>query len=507
MQQIFTIFCLILCLTVVQQDAFAQQPNHQFTFRQNWYNYFTPIRSDEPGWKDIFKDSNTRGFEFAYGRRLTGNSWIEIPLKVGLIPRINANKTLGQNRLSANVDALIQHEFFKYGSLLRPSVHLGIGSTLGSKKDDLDFNLPAGVGLSLRIWENFYLNARSQYRFSINDRHGWHHGVGAVVNFGGADPEPPKPADRDKDGIPDLTDKCPDLPGVASAMGCPDRDGDAVADADDKCPDVAGIVAMMGCPDRDSDGISDLDDKCPDAAGSAAMMGCPDGDGDGITDGDDACPDAKGTAAFRGCPDTDGDGLGDNVDNCPREAGPASNKGCPLADRDGDGIPDATDICPDKKGTAAGKGCPDTDGDGVYDNEDRCPDKAGPITNKGCPEIKVEDKAKLERAVKLVQFESGKAVLLQKSYTVLDEVVAVMKQYPEYSLNIDGHTDNQGDDKMNLQLSERRAKTCLDYLVSKGAAASRIAATGYGETRPISDNGTAAGRDKNRRVQFELYVK
>jgi outer membrane protein OmpA-like peptidoglycan-associated protein len=195
------------------------------------------------------------------------------------------------------------------------------------------------------------------------------------------------------------------------------------------------------------------------------------------------------------------------VDNCPREAGPSSNRGCPLADRDGDGIPDASDACPDKKGTAAGKGCPDTDADGVYDNDDRCPDKAGTIANKGCPEIKAEDKAKLERAIKLVQFESGKSILLQKSYTVLDEVVSVMKQYPEYSLNIEGHTDNQGDDVMNQQLSERRAKACLDYLVTKGIAAGRMASAGFGETRPVADNATAAGRERNRRVQFELFVK
>jgi OmpA-OmpF porin, OOP family len=507
MKQVFTIFCLILCLSMIAQDVYAQQPNHKFSFRQNWYNYLTPLRSDATDWKDIFEDSGSRGLEFAYGRRLAGNTWLEVPLKVGLIPFINANKTLGAGRLSANVDALLQHEFFKYTRLLRPTVHLGIGSTLGSRKSDLDFNIPAGVGLNLRIWENFALNARSQYRFSLEDRSGWHHGIGAVIGFGGSDPEPPKPADRDNDGIPDVADKCPDVAGVASAMGCPDRDGDSVADSEDKCPDVAGAAALMGCPDRDADGIADSNDKCPDAAGSAALMGCPDRDGDGIADGDDTCPDAKGTAAMRGCPDTDGDGLADNVDNCPREAGTAANKGCPVADRDGDGIADSADACPDTKGTAAGRGCPDADGDGIYDNEDRCPDKAGTAANKGCPEIKAEDKAKLERAIKLVQFESGKAILLQKSNAVLDEVVSVMKQYPEYSLNIEGHTDNQGDDKMNQQLSERRAKACLDYLVTKGVAASRMASAGYGETRPVANNATAAGREQNRRVQFELYVK
>jgi len=113
----------------------------------------------------------------------------------------------------------------------------------------------------------------------------------------------------------------------------------------------------------------------------------------------------------------------------------------------------------------------------------------------------------LERAIKLVQFETGKDVLLQKSYAVLDEVVSVMNQYSEYSLNIAGHTDNQGDDKLNQELSERRAKRCYDYLVSKGVAATRMAHAGYGETKPVADNKTADGRSQNRRVEFELYVK
>jgi outer membrane protein OmpA-like peptidoglycan-associated protein len=290
-------------------------------------------------------------------------------------------------------------------------------------------------------------------------------------------------------------------------MGCPDRDNDGIIDKDDKCPDAAGLATLMGCPDRDSDGIADGDDKCPDVAGLAAMMGCPDRDGDSITDAEDKCPDAKGTVAMRGCPDTDGDGMADDLDKCPREAGPASNGGCPLADRDKDGIVDAEDACPDKKGTAAMRGCPDTDGDGIADNDDRCPEKAGPASNKGCPEIKVEDKKVLERAIKLVQFESGKATLLKSSYDVLDEVVRVMNTYPEYSLKIEGHTDSQGDDKMNQELSARRAKTCLDYLVSKGISTGRISSAGYGETRPVATNDTAAGRAQNRRVMFELYVK
>lgn len=81
--------------------------------------------------------------------------------------------------------------------------------------------------------------------------------------------------------------------------------------------------------DRDKDGILDKDDKCPDVFGLAKFIGCPDTDGDGITDAEDKCPTVAGVSKFMGCPDTDGDGIADAEDNCPTVAGVLSNKGCP----------------------------------------------------------------------------------------------------------------------------------------------------------------------------------
>ncbi|MBK8195021.1 MAG: OmpA family protein [Lewinellaceae bacterium] len=475
MKQFVTIFFLAICLLMVQQEAFAQ-PKHGLTFRALWYNYDNPEPAWED-WSDVFQ-SNGRGIELAYNRRLDNHTWLVVPVKIGTARRILSPSGLeSKNELLANLDVQAQHYFFKYDALLNPFVHLGIGSSWNIDDDFFDFNIPAGVGLSLKFLDNVYVNVQTQFRFSLENRPGWHHGLGATFYFGGEEPPPP-PADRDGDGILDVTDKCPDVPGVAELMGCPDRDGDGIADGDDQCPDEPGIATFFGCPDTDGDGIADKDDKCPKEAGPAATGGCPDRDGDGVVDREDRCPDQKGLATLQGCPDRDGDGI-----------------------RDGD------DDCPDQKGTVAMRGCPDQDGDGVADKDDRCPDKAGPASNKGCPEIKQEDKAKLERAIKLVQFQSGSATLLKSSYPVLDEVVSVMNQYPEYSLNISGHTDASGDDKMNQSLSERRAKTCYDYLVSKGIAAGRMAHAGYGETKPVADNKTAAGRAQNRRVEFELYVK
>jgi OmpA-OmpF porin, OOP family len=500
MNQRFTLSLLFFVFAM--QLAFAQIPEHAISLRYNALNYQTPrVAVDDREFSDPWGKTDGWGLEAAYSWNFSDRNSLVFPVKVGEAKVRRTTVDAGTDKLIANMDALYERRLMKFGSLINPSIHFGLGAGWFIDDDKVDLNLPMGVGLDIRLKKNLYLTARTQYRPSDRRHDSWHHGLGLTQYLSG------KPADRDGDGVPDATDKCPDVPGLATLMGCPDRDGDGITDTEDSCPDVKGVAALRGCPDKDGDGITDTEDSCPDVKGLAAFKGCPDTDNDGIQDKDDKCPREAGPAANNGCPvrDRDGDGIEDKDDACPSDKGPASTKGCP--DRDGDGVADKEDACPDKKGDAAHKGCPDSDGDGIYDNEDRCPDKPGVAAKKGCPDIKKEDKEKLERAIKLVQFETGKATLLAKSFPILDEVVSVMNQYGEYSLNIGGHTDNQGDDKMNQDLSERRAKTCYDYLVSKGIKAERMAHAGYGETKPVATNDTKAGRDQNRRVEFELYVK
>lgn len=501
MKQVITTFCFVLSMLIVQQEAFAQ-PKNGFTYRASWYNYVNP-NPEWSDWTDVYESRSGSGVELAYSRLIQKNTYLVVPVKFGLASYPKKSGGFGSKQvLLGNLDALIQYSLFKYGSAVNPLIHLGIGTTWDVDRQQWDFNIPVGLGFQIRLLENVYVTAQSQYRFSMESRNGWHHSAGFSIYFGESGPK-----DRDKDGVTDDIDKCPDVPGVPSLMGCPDKDADGIADADDKCPDVPGVAALAGCPDKDSDGITDADDACPDEKGVAAFNGCPDTDNDGIADKNDKCPKEAGPESNQGCPirDRDGDGIEDKNDLCPSDKGPASTKGCP--DKDGDLIADKDDACPDLKGTAALKGCPDKDGDGVIDPEDRCPDKAGPASNKGCPEIKKEDKAKVELAVKAVQFETGKDILLESSKKILDDVAGVLVKYPEYSLTISGHTDNVGDDKMNQVLSERRAKTVYDYLVAKGVAAPRMTSAGFGESKPVAENKTKAGRDTNRRVEFDLFIK
>jgi OOP family OmpA-OmpF porin len=498
MKHLFKAFCLTLALMLVQQEAFAQI-KHGLTVRALFYNYENPEPELED-WSEVFKTEG-RGVEVAYNLLLDKHSTLVIPFKVGTAPKTaeRNNGLQGGDELLLNLDAHMQFSLFKHRKLINPYVLLGVGSTWNVDDEFFDFNIPAGIGVNLRLARNLFINGQTQYRFSIEDRPGWHHGVGLTFFFG--------EDDRDEDGVLDKDDRCMDVAGVVALAGCPDKDGDGIADLDDKCPEVPGVASAMGCPDRDGDGFTDADDRCPDVAGIAAFMGCPDRDGDGITDAEDACPELAGPSMYRGCPDTDGDGLADNVDKCPREAGTAANQGCPVSDRDGDGIADVDDACPDQYGGALTKGCPDRDGDGIIDRDDRCPDKAGTVANKGCPELTKETKEVLARAVKQVQFQSGKATLLSSSYDVLNAVADLMVTHPEYSLSISGHTDSQGEEKMNMRLSESRAQACYDYLVKKGINTNRITHVGYGESKPIATNMNAAGREQNRRVEFELVVK
>lgn len=286
-----------------------------------------------------------------------------------------------------------------------------------------------------------------------------------------------------------------------------DRDGDKVSDKFDNCPGVAGTWEDKGCPptDRDKDGIVDSLDKCPDVPGVASAQGCPDRDGDGVADGEDLCPDEPGTAATMGCPDRDGDGVADKDDKCPDVAGKAEFQGC--NDTDGDGIADWEDECPEQAGPRANQGCPDTDNDGIPDHLDKCPTVPGTRNNQGCPEVKAEVKKRLAFAATAIQFETGKAVIKKTSFKLLDEIVAILNEYGDYDMVIDGHTDNTGKADRNMVLSKERAGSVKAYFVEKGIAESRLTAIGHGQDEPVADNKTAAGRAKNRRVEMDLKLR
>ncbi|MCX6180903.1 MAG: DUF5723 family protein [Bacteroidetes bacterium] len=316
-----------------------------------------------------------------------------------------------------------------------------------------------------------------------------------------------KKNDGDEDKVSDKFDKCDEVKGLWAFQGCPDTDNDSIPDKDDACPTIPGLKAFKGCPDTDKDGIEDKTDDCPNEPGLKEFYGCPDRDGDKVIDKKDECPDEKGLLQFNGCPDNDGDSLINKLDSCPDMAGPRAHNGCP--DTDGDGIYNNLDSCVTEAGPIENQGCPfgDEDRDGVIDKEDECPKTAGTKENKGCPELKKEEEEILNTAFQNLEFETSKAIIKEESFASLDGLAALLIKKSTWKLRVAGHTDNAGDAKKNLKLSKDRTEAVAKYLASKGVDISRIIIEFYGSTKPIADNKTPEGRQKNRRVEMTVVFE
>jgi OOP family OmpA-OmpF porin len=226
----------------------------------------------------------------------------------------------------------------------------------------------------------------------------------------------------------------------------------------------------------------------------------------------DKCLDKEPIA---GPGDIDGDGILDNVDKCPRVPEDRDNfedeDGCPDEDNDKDGIADKIDSCPndpeDRDNFEDDDGCPDLDNDkdGIADKDDKCPMEPG-VPPDGCPKkynlvVVTDTKIELKQTV---FFDTRKATIKKVSFALLTEVAQVLKDNPTFKVDIEGHTDSQGNDKFNLKLSQNRANSVQKFLIGKGVPAARMNPKGYGENVPIADNRTADGRAQNRRVEFVI---
>lgn len=244
---------------------------------------------------------------------------------------------------------------------------------------------------------------------------------------------------------------------------------------------------------------------------TCALAGAAIGGGAGMSDDEDtAIVGALGGAVIGATvcaliqpTDVDGDGVTDDKDQCPKTAAGAKVDalGCEI-DSDGDGVGNSVDECqmtPEGVKVDA-KGCAlDTDGDGIADYKDECPNSpAGAEVNKlGCEN---------DLVVGNVLFKFNSAELTEESKAVLDSSIEVAKlKYVDDGdlITIEGHTDSIGSGEYNKALSQRRAESVLNYIVNeRNGGAKNMRAVGYGEERPIADNSTEEGRQKNRRVSF-----
>lgn len=269
--------------------------------------------------------------------------------------------------------------------------------------------------------------------------------------------------------------------------------------------------------------------------------------------------DGYGTPLFRGIlmvayspepdpgrNDNDRDGVQNNRDACPDYPGEASEDpkrdGCPedigfVRDSDGDDVPDDADACPLLPGIPQGdeayNGCPadpvseaalleklqkqrpgvagDTDGDGIMDSQDACPEEKGDpnevAARNGCPAlVRVTDSEIV--LLNEVQFDSNKASLRPSTMSMLEELAEVLLQHPEITrIEVQGHTDSRGTLPHNEKLAAERAARVKDVLVQRSIDSGRLVVKGYGPNAPVASNTTAAGRQRNRRVQFRILER
>ena len=322
-------------------------------------------------------------------------------------------------------------------------LHSTIGLGFASLEEDSSSQALIGAGLRVKLGANTSLNIATDYHTALSQNFFDYFSHSLGVSFA------IKGSDRDKDGVWDAYDQCPDTPGFKKFMGCPDTDKDGTEDRFDKCVDLPGPEALNGCPDTDEDGISDPIDSCPEVFGKPELGGCPDSDNDGIKDSEDACPN---------------------------QYGPLKNKGCPIADRDNDTI---------------------------ADSEDQCPDIAGSVANKGCPEPKIPEKVDINELAKTLGFAKGGFVFITESNEVLRQIVQYMFAHPIESYDLVGFTDSVGPDDVNLELSKNRAKRLHDYLISRGIHPSRLTYEGKGEL-PEDPSLIGVEPHPHRRVEIRI---
>lgn len=161
----------------------------------------------------------------------------------------------------------------------------------------------------------------------------------------------------------------------------------------------------------------------------------------------------------------------------------------------------------------------DEDKDGVFDRRDRCPGTPPntPVYHNGCPLKEYPQQAKAPAPAPAPQsevivlsdlgdvlFAFDSAKLTAAAEERLDGVVDKLKASDVKAVRVAGHTDSVGSDSYNLKLSERRARSVKDYLIGRGVPAERLSIEGFGESKPVADNDTDAGRAQNRRVEIAV---
>ena len=237
---------------------------------------FAKMREMSPGLALNYFKGISNHVDFA---ATIGGSFIRYPMP---------GKVFSNDRFLLEASATVNLKMTTEKYWVQPYIILGVGGHKYTKY--YGAFMPLGLGMKVNFWDDVHMFITSTYRVPVTTETANYH-LQHSIGFAGAlkkkeakvipppPPPPPPPSDRDKDGIIDDEDKCPDVFGLARYQGCPipDRDKDGINDEEDKCPTVPGVARYQGCPipDTDGDGVNDEEDKCITIPGPASNFGCP----------------------------------------------------------------------------------------------------------------------------------------------------------------------------------------------------------------------------------------
>lgn len=319
------LFLILYSFATNAQDSYVKDPAICIHFILNDFKTADYIRSHSLSAalrnNEFAKIKNLKsGLAISYLQGISPHFDLSVSLAGAYLDYTLHNGTeLGKGKLLLETDAALTGKLFTDRHFMTP--YLSAGFCVSKYYDYYGLLIPVGFGLQMNFSDKAYLLMNGQYRVGLTNKVNSHfvYNIGIAGNvFRKKRKKIPAQTsisailnsyDRDKDGVPDSLDACPDVPGLKQFNGCADRDGDGIPDNEDKCVTVSGVLKYNGCPvpDRDGDGINDDEDSCRTVPGILKYYGCP-------------------------VPDTDGDGINDEEDKCLLQPGPAANRGCPVLD-------------------------------------------------------------------------------------------------------------------------------------------------------------------------------
>lgn len=428
--------------------------------------------------KSHFIDADTKGYE-----RETNITTVDLLLYINIFPRSQINYYLfgGFSILS------FQNQDIK-DSPLEPGGDK-IHYQNFKDEDEFDYHFVGGMGIDYFLLRDLSVGVHASYRLLKTDL------------LDGYAQIPPNGSSSNTDGIGEVGMKI-----SYYLFGDNDPDNDGISTEEE-----LKLGTNPFSSDSDGDGISDNDEINLYKTNPLLV----DTDGDGLTDTQEIANSSNPNIA-----DTDGDGLTDFEEVTLYNSNPNN------IDSDGDGLTDLEEI---KKGSNPMSG--DTDGDGIGDKEDKCPTVFGIKLLNGCPqtealikEVRTRDtvfvKSKPDTVIiiqeierikkgdtykpKGIHFVTGSAEIRVESELILDDIANWLETNKSIKIEVQGHTDQEGNDEVNQRLSVDRADAVMYYLINKGISPTRLSSKGFGESQPLDNSGTKKAMAKNRRIEFKI---